>query len=159
MSATLLALSNRDLRSWAESLTDPARHAEQIRSYLKHRANLQDIIHEVTRKQKEETTLKYIKGVKQVVHQIESFVMLYQKNINKLQPRWRDPFVVHEHRLDRQLLYRLHQLNGRRIRGKFHNDHLKQFVPRFEYLASPEDTLFLLSRQNIRSSRRNKVLD
>ena len=94
VSATLLALSHRDLRSWAESLIDLVRHAEQIRIYLKHRADLQEIVHEVTRKQKEEITLKYNKRVKQVVHQIESFVMLYQKNIGKLQPRWRGPFVV-----------------------------------------------------------------
>ena len=68
VSATLLALPNRDLRCWAESLADPAQHAKQVSTYLKHRADLQDTVHEISKKQKEETAMRYNKGVKQVVH-------------------------------------------------------------------------------------------
>ena len=86
-----------------------------------------------------------------MMHQIGSFVMLYQKNIDKLQPRWRGSFVVHEYGSDRQLSYRLHQLNGRRIRGKFHGDHLKHLVSRSGYLASPEDTSLTAERSIVSS--------
>ena len=85
--------------------------------------------------------------------------MLHQKNTGKLQPRWRGPFIIHEYGSDRQVSYRLRQLNGRLIKGKFHGDSLKPFLPRSGYLASPEDSSFLLPQQTIRLSRHDKVLD
>ena len=98
--------------------------------------------------------LKYNRDIKQIVHQIGSLVILYQKNTNKLQPRWRGLFVIHDYGSDRQLSYRLRQLNGRLIKGKFHDNYLRSFLPRSGYLASLEDILFLLSQQTIRARRK-----
>ena len=53
------------------------------------------------------------------------------------------------------LSFTLRQLSGRRIKGTFHGDHLKLFVPRSGHLAGLNDlpTHFV---QNIRHTRRPK---
>lgn len=155
ITSTLLALPNRDIEEWAKALSDPLQHAMEVHTYLRHRAETQDVVYETKRKQKEANTLRYNKGVKQTVHALGSFVMLYQKKTGKLEPRWRGPFVVYAYGSDRQLSYQLRQLNGRRIRGKFHGDHLRQFVPRCGYLANPSDPV-LPQQQTIRKSRRER---
>ena len=107
----------------------------EVDVYIRHRAEIRDVIFEKRKRQKEASAVRYNRGTKRTVHGIGSYVMLYQKNAGKVMPRWRGPFIVAEYSSERQLSYRLRQLNGRRIRGKFHGDHLKTFVPRSVYLA------------------------
>ena len=80
MTSTLLALPNRDIRAWAEALSDPIRHAIEVHTYIRHRAEIQDVIYETKQRQKEDMTTRYNREVKQTVHAIGSHVMLYQKN-------------------------------------------------------------------------------
>jgi hypothetical protein len=47
------------------------------------------------------------------------------------------------------------QLNGRKIRGTFHEDHLKTFVPRTGYVAAPDAPVLSLT-QIIRKERKRK---
>ena len=70
--------------------------------------------------------------------------MLHQKTSGKLQPRWRGSFRVDGFGSERQLSYILRQLNGRLIRGTFHDNHLKRFVPGTSYLADSSDPLLPL---------------
>lgn len=51
----------------------------EVHTYLRHRAETQDVIYEIRKRQKEAVALRYNKGVKQIVHAIRSHVMLYQK--------------------------------------------------------------------------------
>ena len=82
--------------------------------------------------------------------------MLFQKDTGKLEPRWRGPFKVAEYG-SHGVFYLLVQLNGRKIRGSFHGDHLKKFVPRTGHLTGPSTSIFP-TNQSIRKPRRKKVL-
>ena len=114
VSSTLLALPNRNIKEWAESLSDPLQHAMKVHAYIRYRAEIRDVIFETRKRQKGANAIRYDRGIKRTVHAIGSYVMLYQKNAGKLMPRWRGPFFIAEYSSERQLSYRLRQLNGRR---------------------------------------------
>ena len=147
--STLLALPNRSIKAWAEAFCDPARHSAEIQTYLKHRADLRDLVYETKKRQKEDEAARYNRGVKQATHHVGDLAMLYQKVTKKLQPRWRGPFRISGYGGTHGRSFTLQQLNGRKVRGKFHGDHLKKFVPRSGYLATPTDPQ-LPQRQTIR---------
>ena len=65
--------------------------------------------------------------------------MLYQKNTGKLQPRWRGPFRINGLGGSHRISYQLRQINGRLIRGIFHGNHSRSFVPRTGYLRGSSD--------------------
>ena len=113
---------------------------------------MQDVVYATRRRQKKDKAIKYNQGVKQATHTINSLIILYQKNVGKLQPRWRDPFHISGYKGAHGSSYTLIQLSGKRIRDTFHNDHLKQFQLRTRYLANPSDPP-LLQQQNIRKRR------
>ena len=137
VSSTLLALPGRDIRTWHDELMDPLSHTNQVHTYLKHRSELHDLVTETTRRRKEQEAFRYNKGVTETLHHLGDLVMLYQKHTGKLEPRWRGPFRIFDYGGSHGKSFTLQQLNGREIRGSFHGDHLKKFVPRCGYLADP----------------------
>lgn len=152
--ATLLALPGRDIHQWVAELGDPAQYIEIVRKYISYRAETQDIVSEASKRQKEEIAIRYNRSITQTVHEIGSLVMLYQKDTGKLQARWRGPFRISGYGGSHGLSFTLKQLNDRRIRGTFHGDHLKRFIPRTGYLAEHGIPLPPLPpSQNIRHPR------
>lgn len=154
--ATLRALPGRDIQAWAAQLQDPTSHRHEVQIYLRHRAEVHDAVNAASLRQKEDMAARYDKGVKQVVHHVGDLAMLYQEGAGNLQPRWKGPFKVSGFGGSHARSFTLRQLNDRRIRGTFHGDHLKTFVPRSGYLADPSDP-YLLPQQNIRRSRRPRA--
>lgn len=67
IASTLSVLPSRDIEAWVESLLDPLQHAMELHTYLKHRADMQDVVYESRQEQKEDTALRYNRGVKQCV--------------------------------------------------------------------------------------------
>ena len=153
ITATLRALPGRDIREWVAKLE--ASHRQEVLTYLRHRAEVHDAVNAASQLQKEDMAARYNKGIKQTTHHIKDLVMLHQERSGKLQPRWRGPFQISEYAGSHGLSSKLQQLNGRPIRGSFHGDHLKRFVPRSGYLASHDD-IQLLQTQTIRAPRRPK---
>ena len=131
--STLLSNPGRDPRTWAEDFVQ--NHPHRVRQYLGHRAEPHDLIREVSKPRKEEEAIRYSKGIQRVSHTIGRLVMLYQKDQPKLHPRWRGPFRVIGYGGSHYTSFRIQQLNGRGIRGTFHGDHLKQFIPRTGHLS------------------------
>ena len=86
-------------------------------------------------------------------------VVVYQERAGKLEPRWRGPFAIGGFGGEHGVTYQLRQLNGRRIRGTFHGNHLKQFIPRSGYLADPTIDPAIPSYQTIRKPRMRKETD
>ena len=72
--------------------------------------------------------------------------MLFQKNIKKLEPRWRGPFQISGYGGSYRTSFRLQQLNRNSIPGTFHGDYLKTFVLRLGHLADPSDPPLPLSQ-------------
>ena len=77
--------------------------------------------------------------------------MLYQKDMGKLQARWRGPFRIDGFGGSHGVSYKLRQFNGRKIKGIFHGNHLKPFTPRRGFLADTHPTF--PSEQTIRTPR------
>ncbi len=155
VSSTLRAFPGRDIRTWHDEMMDPLYHSSQIHTYLRHRAELHDSIARITRRRRERDAIRYNKGVTEATHHLEDLAMLYQKNTGKLEARWRGPFRIKDYGGTHGHSFVLQQLNGRRIRGTFHGDYLKAFVPRTGYLAT-DFVPPLPQQQNIRHTRRRK---
>lgn len=118
--------------------TKPYVHQVAVRSYLQHRAELHDHIGQLSIRRKEEEAVRYNRGAR-LAHPlaVDDLCMLYQERTGKLEPRWRGPFIIAGYS-NHSVLYTIKQINGRGIRGTFHGDHLKLFVPRTGYLASSD---------------------
>lgn len=135
----LLSASSLSVCEWVEQMDNDAQHAAVVQQYKIYRAETHDRISQLSAKKKEEEAIRYNRGVRVALFTTGTLVMLYQKDTGKLQPRWRGPFQIHGFSSDRKITYTLVQLNGKKIRGTFHGDHLKQFVPREGHLASSQE--------------------
>lgn len=49
---------------------------------------------QVSKQRKEAEAARYDRGITQTVHHINDLVMVYQKGVGELQPRWRGPFRI-----------------------------------------------------------------
>lgn len=96
--------------------------------------------------------IRYNREVQVITHHIGDLVIIYQKNINKLQFKWRGSFQIRGYDDTHERSFTLLQFNGRKIKHTYYGDHLKQFVPRSGYLAETSDTS-LLSFQTVRHKR------
>ena len=152
--ATLLALPGRDIRSWVQQMEDPVQHSKEVKQYLTYRADLHDKVRQLSHERKEQEAIRYNRRIKQVTHHIGDLIMLHQKNTKKLEPRWRGPFRISGYGGSHGVSFRLQQLNGRMIRGTFHGDHLKAFIPRKSYLSSNPSEQLYPQQQTIRKPRR-----
>ncbi|KAM0800623.1 hypothetical protein BDR22DRAFT_889337 [Usnea florida] len=118
----------------------PVKHAQTVREYQIHTSEVHDVVVEASNRRKYLEAAEYNKRICRVVHHLGDLVMLYQKDTGKLEPRWRGPFRITNYGGSHNLSFKLQQLNGRWIRGTFHGDHLKTFIPRTGYLTDPSDT-------------------
>jgi len=82
--------------------------------------------------------------------------MLHQKTSGKLQPRWRGPFRIQDYGGSHTRSFVLKQLNGRKIRGAFHGDDLKRFVPRSGHLAEDRNRPYPTSQSIRKPSKKKK---
>ena len=72
----------------------PKGHARIVGQYVQHRAEMHDSIAQVSKRRKEAEAARYDRGITQTVHHINDLVMVYQKGVGELQPRWRGPFRI-----------------------------------------------------------------
>ncbi len=87
---------------------------------------------------KEQGAARYNAGVTRVFHELGTMVMIYQKRTTKMEARWRGPFWITGYGGVHGLNWEVSQLNGRKIQGTFHGDHLMPFYERTGYLATEE---------------------
>ena len=156
--STLLTLSNQfSAEEVLYQLNQSLVHRKVIRIYFIYRAQIYDRIRQLFKKQKKKEVEKFNKKItKHIVHKIESLVMLYQKKHTKLTFKWRDFFQIFEYEDTHQISFVLIQLNDRKIRKTFHENHLKEFKSRTEYLSNSSREKDLLLFQTIRMSKSKK---
>ena len=147
---------NLDVRSataWATQLRDPIQHRKIVLEFIQFRSQLHDVVRARSDQRKDAETVRFDRKI--IPHTFSSgdLVVLYQEKTGKLEPRWRGPFAVEGFGGKHGITYQLRQLNGRRIRGTFHGNHLKQFTPRSGYLANPIIDPSILTYQTIRKPR------
>ena len=138
---------------WVEFLNGKEAHRDSVQRFLEWKWCIRDEVSRLSKEKKAKEKLRYDRGATAVVRQLSSLVMLHQKNTGKLEPRWRGPFRLRGYGGKHYTSCTLEHLNShRKIRGSFHGDDLKLFVPRTGYLRFPtEETL--LNYQTIRAPR------
>ncbi len=151
----VLSATSNVVDTWFGQLTQPTQHAMAVRRWLNYRVQTHDQIRQLSERKKEEEATRYNRGVKEAPLDINDMVMLHQKSAGKLEPRWRGPFRIAQCG-DHEVSYQLVQLSGRKIRGMFHGDHLKRFIPRTGHLIGLETPAFPTT-QPIRRPRKKKV--
>ena len=151
VTSTLLALPGKDVQEWITEMGDKKTHVQMVGQYVQYRAEMYDSIAQASRQKKEAEAVRYDKGLNKVIHHIGNLVMVYQKGVAKLQPRWRGPFRIKGYGGSHGVSFTLQQLNGRGIRGTFHGDHLKEYRPRTGYLATVDQQSSLQSPHTFRA--------
>lgn len=141
----LLHLFEKNITSWHNELNNSIIHIKFVRIYFVHRAEIHDVVYHRVREQQKKMIIKYNKKIRKHVHHQNDLIMLHQKNQKKLKSRWRGSFIVDIVGL-RRITFFLKQMNERRIKGTFHDDSLKLFVSRTEYLAGPTSMILPVSQ-------------
>lgn len=151
---TLRSVHAHPITVWRDKLLDPAKHKELIGRYFTYRAQLHDIIRQKSDEKKDYEAARFNAGIREIRFMIDQPVMLFQKDVGKLKAPWRGPFVVRGYGGTHGISYTLKQFNGRNIRGLFHGNYLKPFVPRKGYLSDPATDLVPPGEQTIRAPRK-----
>lgn len=138
LDAKLAFVPPTDIESWVVQISDPVTHARKIRDYCNYRAQTHDRVRQLSSRKKERDAARYDAGVTRAFHELGTMVMIYQKRTAKMEARWRGPFRITGYGGVHGLSWEVSQLNGRKIRGAFHGDHLKPFIERTGYLATGE---------------------
>lgn len=151
---TLRTIPTHTIQVWVQDMLDENTHHLAVSEYIIYKAQLHDTIRQKSAEQKDKMEAEYNKGIiRRDTFVRGDLVMIYQKDTGKLQPRWRGPFLVAGPGGAHERSYSLEQFNGRKIRGSFHGNHLKRFVPRSGHLAHPEEMFVPQPHQNIRHTR------
>ena len=155
---TFLFISNQfSVEKILHQLSQSLIYKKIVRNYFIYRAQIHDHIRELFKKQKKKEVERFNRRItKQIIHQIKSLIMLYQKKHIKLTFRWRNCFRIYEYEKTHQLSFVLNQLNDRKIREIFHENHLKEFKSRTKYLSNSTHEKNLLLYQTIKVSKAKK---
>ena len=127
-------------------------HLAAIRHHLDTSSTRREITIEKLRSHRTKMAERYNRGVRKATLHEGDLVFLHQKNTGKLEPRWRGPFRIRGYG-PHDVSFTLSQLDGTKIKRTFHEDDLRRFRPREEYLAGAENPL-IIKQQTIRRSRR-----
>ena len=142
---------------WRDHLCDSFAHFIEIRKYISFRSELHDFVKKRTNHQKNRKAAKFNREINEVKFNYNDLVLLYQKNTKKLEARWRESFKIDEYHSTHEISYKLRQLNERLIKRHFHENHLKLFSSKTDYLKDFDD-LILSTTQIIRNSRRRRKI-
>lgn len=113
---------------------DHTSHRQIIQEFITSQSQLRDIVSARSNQKKIAEADRFNRGIIHCTFVPGDLVLLYQNKTGKLEPRWRGPFFVEGFGGTHETSYIIRQLNGRGIRGTFHGNHLKKFVPRTGYL-------------------------
>jgi hypothetical protein len=131
------------------------KHKKIMYEFLNFRSQLHDIIRIRSNRQKNKEKVRFNKEIAHYQFFMNDFVFLYQKRSNKLESRWRESFRINEYEDNHDISYTLRQLNEKKINDIFHENHLKSFLSRIDYLIDSID-ISLSSEQIIRKFKRLK---
>ena len=153
----LISSNNESVENIIAAVNDFKIQNEIIRNYFLHRIETHDSIKVKSDARKKKKMTKYDREITQNIHEINFLTMIYQKDIKKLQFKWKKLFKIIEYDESHQISFILTQLNDRKIRDNFHDDHLKIYRFRTEYLNdSLHSNEELIIYQTIRQFKNKK---
>ena len=138
-------------------MNDFRNQKETIRKYFKYRAETHDFIRIKSNARKEEEMIRYDRKIDKTIHEIKFLIMIYQKDVAKLQFKWRGSFKIRKYERIHQVSFILNQLNDRKIKKNFHDDHFKIYFLKIEHLLnSLHSDENLMTYQIIRHFKKKK---
>lgn len=90
------------------------------------------------------------------MQEVGSLVMVHKKKTVKLEPRYWGLFRVTGLSGMRGVSWQISRLNGRQIRGTYHGNHLKPFVPRQGYLSRSGGEGLMPGSRTVRKPRKKR---
>ena len=145
------------IQAWVRSLDSEAGHRDSVQRYMEWRGHIRDEVSRRSIQKKAQEKARYDRGIIPASHGIFSLVMLHQKDTKKMEPRWRGPFRVIGYGGSHDASYILEHLRShRKIRGSFHGDDLRSFIPRSGHLVPPIEER-LQDYQTIRRPRKRRT--
>lgn len=145
-----------EVRRWIDDLSSEEYHSQQVDVFMQYRAQVREQTGGYILAEKQQLKERYDRSVKEYIFKLGAWVFLFQKDTGKLSPRWRGPFLIAgfgRHGVS----YKLEQINGLKIRGLFHGDHLREYRPREGYLALEDQDQFVAPTTTLRPIRRRKA--
>src|SRR5215469_630394 len=132
----LLSAISKAGRVEARFFQSDSEHIAAMSYHLSHMAEVKDIVRKSSDVYRERFKARYDRGIHPYILAPGQKVFLFQKDVGKLEPRWRGPFII-ESLLDHAPVT-LQHIDGRKIPRKFHRDHIKPLRERTGYLRDPE---------------------
>ena len=136
-------------------IENPLNHRRAVENCIAHVVELRARKAKLSKEQKGKEKEKYDRGVKNWTFKPQDLVMPHQKESGKLEPRWKGLFIVEKFAGSHGKSYKIRQIGGKIIKGTFHRDHLKEFVPRKGHLRGPSEPA-LPHDQTIRMPRKRR---
>ena len=131
---------------------DLNQHKKAIRNYIIFKNQLHDMMKIKSNQKKNMKSFYFNKKILQYIFAFENMIVLYQKKTEKLKFKWKNSFMILKFDAY-EISYRLQQLNEKKIKKTFHENHLKFFRSKKKYFA---DSIILSIYQIIRKSRVRK---
>jgi hypothetical protein len=156
ISSIILHLSSRNIQKWHRELINSLIHCNHVRVYLNHKAKVHDMIQVIIIRRRKNEIARYNREISKMIHHFDDLIMLWQKNTIKLKFKWRDSFKISDYDEFHDIFFILIQLNDRKIRDSFHDDHLKTFTSRTDYLVNKFIAEILSQKQIIKRTRIQK---
>lgn len=125
---------------------------KKVENCIVHTVELRAKIAKLSEAQKDKEKEKYDREVKNWTFQPQDLVILHQKESGKLETRWKGPFMIEKFAGSYGKSYKTRRIGGKVIKGAFHGDHLKDFVPGRGHLRGPSESA-LPHNQMIRKPR------
>lgn len=145
--------SVNSMKTWFDQVSND--HKEVVSQYLQFLAQLHDHVKSLSNEKKIRNVKRYNQKIIREDHAVKNLKFFYQKDQRMLKSRWRKSFILNSSE-NHDVSWKIRQLNERTIKRTYHDDHLKIFVSRKDYLAN--DDVKFDEQINLRRSRKAKKM-
>ena len=142
------------IHEWINLILNSYSHKKLFQNFHEHRNQLHDRVRMKSNQQKNAKITKFNRKIQFRKFASENLVFFYQKNIEKLKSKWKNSFRIENYDDTHEISYEIRQLNEKRIKRTFHENHLKKFVFRTEHFSFFDYHQF--SNQQTIRNRKNK---
>ena len=124
-------------------------------NHMTRREKIRKNVIERTSKTKQRMKKRYDREIKLKLFVLDQYVFLRDINLifDKNVSRWRESFVIVDSTSEHEFNYHLLKLDDKRASNQFHDDHLRSFFVREEYLRSINEKILLILK-NLRKTRK-----
>ena len=142
------------IHEWINLILNFYSHKKLFQNFHEHKNQFHDRIRIKSNQRKNEKIAKFDKEIQFREFTLKNLIFLYQKNTEKLKSKWKNSFWIDDYDGTHGVFYEIKQLNERRIKRIFHENHLKKFILRTEHFSFFDYHQFP-NQQTIRN-RKNK---